>query len=651
MPASPSRKSVVARKAALTSATLLLLAVALLGACSIEPSPALLDVQAFAPSSADLGDRLEVLGASFPEGKTATLTFRGDLYRRGREPIRDVEIVARATSTARARLSLVLDEALQAEFCGRGDAADHTTFRGEVVAAFSPKKPGAPPISGVVRDIVLDVESPPPSKQGLTLRKRDGERALEFFGFKLRELSRPERLIVDELTKDSRAERAGLQPGDALIALDGLMLRTASDLVPSGDHRFATISFRRGRTDGFIERTIDVSGFNPVPPSELGVAALLVGLAVAIVLVFVAPLSRVLTWAERRAAGRLRASGNQGSVSSALAQIGRGLREALSFETLPTGARAAPYLGLLGISAVLTLLAFGRPLILAEIDVLGLLTCSSTVLVTLGWISGGFVGSGPWSVRRALGRTFSIFSLQLPLYAVVVSIVLATGSLRPDDVVLAQGAAPWRWHALNSPMLLLGFLIALLTTVPEASPARELPEADAGGVPTSQNYARSPSRPSRTLTQALMTLGEWCHLLVVCGVLSLLLLGGYRLPLISTSTQINSSFWQALGAVVLLAKAWALVLSVVFLRWMVGRIPIVHMLGPTWRWFVPLSALSVLLTAAWIHGLQTDAVRSVGAGVSHVLFALSVFMLGHFAVRVASNLKSSRAELSVNPWI
>jgi hypothetical protein len=93
------------------------------------------------------------------------------------------------------------------------------------------------------------------------------------------------------------------------------------------------------------------------------------------------------------------------------------------------------------------------------------------------------------------------------------------------------------------------------------------------------------------------------------------------------------------------------VLSVVFLRWIVGRIPTAQMLGPCWRWLVPLSSLSVVLTAAWLHGLQSDTVRSVGTGISYVLFLLSVFMLGHFAVRVASNLKSSQVQLNVNPWI
>ena len=126
---------------------------------------------------------------------------------------------------------------------------------------------------------------------------------------------------------------------------------------------------------------------------------------------------------------------------------------------------------------------------------------------------------------------------------------------------------------------------------------------------------------------------------------------GIWVPSTPVVTQLNSSAWQALGAAVLLGKAWALVLSVVFLRWIVGRIPTAQTLGPCWRWLVPLSSLSVLLTAAWLHGLQSDTVRAVGTGVSYVLFLLSVLMLGHFALRVASNLKSSQVQLNVNPWI
>src|SRR5687768_15982155 len=106
--------------------------------CRADPPPALLDVVTFAPSEADQGDRLEVLGNALPEGRTATLTFRGEVHQPGKDP-RKVDIVAEAVGSQR-RISATLTEALQAEFCGPGHEAAHATFRGDVIAAFAPKR-------------------------------------------------------------------------------------------------------------------------------------------------------------------------------------------------------------------------------------------------------------------------------------------------------------------------------------------------------------------------------------------------------------------------------------------------------------------------------------------------------------------------------
>jgi hypothetical protein len=69
--------------------------------CSLEPPAALVSAMDVSPRDAEVGDRIEVIGAGFPEGKPATVSFRGDLHRPGQEPIRRVEIVVPAVEHAR----------------------------------------------------------------------------------------------------------------------------------------------------------------------------------------------------------------------------------------------------------------------------------------------------------------------------------------------------------------------------------------------------------------------------------------------------------------------------------------------------------------------------------------------------------------------
>jgi hypothetical protein len=94
-------------------------------------------------------------------------------------------------------------------------------------------------------------------------------------------------------------------PGDVLLDLDGVSVREAADLVPSGQERYARVRVRRGKLKEPVERLIDVQGFRATPPAELAAAAALVGLAAAILLLGLLPLARVLTWMERSTVARI----------------------------------------------------------------------------------------------------------------------------------------------------------------------------------------------------------------------------------------------------------------------------------------------------------------------------------------------------------
>src|SRR5258706_12729825 len=100
--------------------TLLALCVASSGCVSTEAPPQLLNVLDFAPREAEVGDRLEVIGAGFPEGKTAHVVFKGTLHRPGRKPIKGVEIDVDAASSTAAKIDMMFTEGLEASFSCAG---------------------------------------------------------------------------------------------------------------------------------------------------------------------------------------------------------------------------------------------------------------------------------------------------------------------------------------------------------------------------------------------------------------------------------------------------------------------------------------------------------------------------------------------------
>lgn len=612
---------------------LLLLLALLVGCRGGDPAPGLLEVLDFSPREAEVGDRLELVGAGYPEGKPATLTFRGDLHRPGRPPIRGVEIVANATATSHNRISLVLSEELQRRFCGRGHEADHTTFRGEVQAAFSPKQAGAPPVTGLLGDVVLDVVGPPLTPEQQSERDAEGRRALEFLGIVLEDGDRA--LTVKQLTEGGRAARAGLLVGDVLLEVDGVTVRDVSDVVPSGAERLARVSVRRGRLEEPVTRLVDVQGFRATPPAELAVGGALVLLAALMLLFRMLPLARVLTWVERRTVQRMGVlAGARPGKRRFFAPLSF-VVELLTRDPLPAGAgwtilRIVPPLLFLAVSAASTALALGEHLVGPDLDLGALLAVSSTAQVTTGLMLGGWREGGRWSLIAGIKRALAVLGCQLPALAGMACVVMTAGTLRVQEIVEAQGAAPWSWNAFKNPVLLLAFLLVLVSAVPEGSRVGALD--------------RNPG------TRSLAFFAEWGNVLVIGALSAALFLGGWRLPL--PVVEQRASLPPAVaGAVLLQLKCWSLVLLVLWVRWLLPRVRLEQLTVLLLRWLVPLSLVALGLGAAWLVGLRSPIVRGLESLLGYVLFGLALFVLGKLALRVVVGLRASGAPGGVNPWI
>ena len=464
----------------------------LLTGCRAESPAGLLTVVDFAPQEAEVGDQLVVIGTGFPEGRKATVTFRGDLHRPGAEPERGVEIVAPAVGRSQTRIGLVMTEELQEKFCGKDLA--HTTFRGDALAAFAPRSSGAPPVTGVVRDIVLDLAPPIADQKRLHEQREAGRRALKFMGLTVAEEQGRGGLEVGEAADGQRAQRAGVRAGDIIEAVDGVRVRSVADVTPSGRQRFAKLSVRRGKLRDPVEFSIDVQGLRPAAPSDLAGAAGLVGLLFVLLLLFPMPLRRLAAWIAQRLA--LRFSQRRG----------RRKREELARRFAKDGAPQAaasglfgkvlPYLSFVLVSAAGTLVAFDKPWVAADLD-LGLVVVATVALLTVfAMISGGARGRRRWSLWRGLGAAGRSVLLRIPFVVAIASVVIVHGSLRFSELVQAQGALPWHWNVFKNPVLFVAFVLAVVAVVPTCHPSRDaLPAADL----ETNGKADAPSRMAPTV--------------------------------------------------------------------------------------------------------------------------------------------------------
>ncbi len=638
--------------------TLSALGRALLGAALIHASACASDraldivrVSDLGPRQLEIGDRIEITGQHFPQGaelKRVRLTLRGTLARAGQPPCaapvevtlsdppegtseydpvtRSFREATYARSTQRVlrldgpdRVALLLTESLfeQLTRCPSeraGAPVSHGTLSfGDAHARYArlgvtvrfEGLTGTQAIEGTLRGATLDLLAPPSRRvlQVDALRHR-ANRVLESLGVTLAD-AHPTAggLRVASVVHGGAAERAGIGAHDVLTTVDGLSVLALEDLALPHNTRATRLGI--SRDDLVDERVVVLERYATAAPSDLFDAA--VTLLVA---------SIALAFALRPGPGALASLGR-------LAQhaLDRGDRRAfgpwLRAQWSAALDRRAPASSTarLALAAPLTLLA---------------LTPFVPSLLRLGWDVGLLYAIGT-GLRLLAGPSSSWRNVLAALPTSVAALlalgtsVVASGTFRAEGIVGAQGAAPWSWHALRSPVAAIQaalFLVALVLAAPSAIPPRG---------------PKAPSSRERALEFA-----GWFGTFLVCAAGVTALFGGWQVPGSDLARQETSAALQMTGGALFLAKTWALTLATAWLR---ATIPaartaaLVHRAG---RSILAIAAVAAVVQCA-LALLVPRLPAFVGVALSHGTFSLALLALasaalGPYAAR-ASNLR------------
>ncbi|HYJ07691.1 MAG TPA: NADH-quinone oxidoreductase subunit H [Polyangiaceae bacterium] len=604
-------------------ALLLAVAVLTLGCSATNAGPGLLQLTELSAHEVGRGDTLEITGAGFPEGRTARLTLRGDVFRPGRSPMHDVEVsITARTSTPHVLEAEITDEVVHA-FCGR-DGGAHATFRGDVTAAFAPRKSGAPPVAGSLQGVVLDVEPSHESDEEHALAIAEGERFARFLGIAVSaEGSGP--LRIQKLEPGGRGVEVGLAAGDVIEELSGVRLRDISDFVPAPRARTARIGLHRGGVSESALVAVDVAEFKPGTLSDLIPALALVGSAILALLLALSPLGRFWSWFALAAAKRGRQRNGQARKRWLL--VAHGVSGALPAST-------ASYFGVALGSSLLALGAFGVPLVARELDLPILLLAASSALVVAGFLS-QLAGRGRLELGKAARRALWVLIAQVPLASALLVSVISVGSLRADDFALAQAGMPWRFLAFSSPAHFLALFLGVFALVPESALAS----------------SASSSLPPRPLPRwPALPAVEWAHLIVSSGLLCLVLLGGFAVPWLSELDRTSSLSRMALGAVLLVLKTLGVVLVVAALRWTLGRVSVEQCRQALLRVGLPAAVALPVAAELWRLGAQGLVLSAYRGVIALALFVAATVGCGLVVRRLGQGLRL-RGEASINPWL
>lgn len=402
-------------------AFVLLLLIALLAGCERTVAPPLVEVTELAPKEIEPGDRLEIHGTGFPQGRTGHLVLEGTAYRPGETPQTRLSIEADGVVAAPDRMEVVVRESFAERLCGHGDRAAHATFYGDVLVSFASNDPTAPPLVGRLKGAVLDVQPSSVRATVLEARTQEGARLLSFLGITPGPAS-PRGIPIEKVEAGSLAERAQIQTGDILLAVDNVHALSLADVAPTSA-RSAELTILHGDSGAEDTRTVSLVDYSGERvPREYAPALLVVGLALAVLVLLVLPGPPALAGLELRIATQMR--------RATWREMLRGLFGHPAIAVLATALVAA---------FALTPWIVGK-----EIDGVALFALASVL----------FLGARAAKARGALETIKTLTDALLVVLVIGAALALAVaqvGAIELSEIVRLQGKLPWQLEATRHP--------------------------------------------------------------------------------------------------------------------------------------------------------------------------------------------------------
>jgi NADH-quinone oxidoreductase subunit H len=311
------------------------------------------------------------------------------------------------------------------------------------------------------------------------------------------------------------------------------------------------------------------------------------GLTMALIMSLVMALCAIVfTWLERKVAGFIQSRfgpmrvGRWHGVLQPVADMVKILGKE---DIIPNDAdkplfMLAPFVIFIGSLMAWAAIPFAPGFIASDLDLGLFYIFAVSSAATIGILMAGWASNNKWALYGAARGAAQAVSYEIPLALATIPVIMLTGSLNMNDIVIAQQGGIWHWHAFHDPFLFVAFLVYFVASIAEVNRGPfDLPETESelvAGYHTEYTGMRF----------AFFFLAEYANLFLVSCIATAVFLGG----------------WQPVAGPVLLPglvfviKAVILVLAQMWLRWTLPRLRVDQLMHTCWKVMVPLALLCVL---------------------------------------------------------
>jgi len=222
---------------------------------------------------------------------------------------------------------------------------------------------------------------------------------------------------------------------------------------------------------------------------------------------------------------------------------------------------------------------------IADLDVGVLYIVAIASLGVYGLVVGGYASNNKYSLLGGLRSSAQMISYELPMGLAIVSVVMMTGSLRLQDIVVDQFGM---WNIIRQPLAAIIFIVAAFAETNRLP--FDLPEAEqelVGGYHTEYS----------SMKFASFFLAEYTNMITASALIVTLFFGGWHVPLLHQANLpvLWEQIIQILGFVI---KTGFFLFFFIWVRWTLPRFRYDQLMNLGWKALLPLGLLNIVITAA-----------------------------------------------------
>ena len=332
-------------------------------------------------------------------------------------------------------------------------------------------------------------------------------------------------------------------------------------------------------------------------------------------------------WLERKVSGRIQdrlGPTRTGGLFGWLQSLADGIKLVQKEDLCPPAAdsllfRSAPYFVCVASFAAFMVLPFSSGWVAVTADCGLFIILAVLSLEVFGIIMAGYSSGSKWSLFGGMREAAQMVSYEIPLAICAVVPVIAAGSLNLGEIGGMQRGGIQNWFIFHNPFAFIAFFVYFVVATASCKRAPfDLAEAESelvGGFHTEYSGIR----------WSFFFMGEYASMFAVCGIASILFLGGWNtgIPPIDNAlysarnasasgegSAIVGYLANVLGAAVFVTKASLGVFVQIWLRWTLPRLRIDQVMTTCLKYLVPISCFLFLGATLWPLLLATAAQRS-----------------------------------------